>query len=78
MRPCYSNYAFVLLILFGCVQSPSSSNVCDLAISGGRVMDPASGLDQGALEVGFGLAYTPAATTEEFETMLHVTSKHNA
>ena len=30
------------------------------------------GLDQGGLGVGFGLAYTPAATTTEFETMLKV------
>lgn len=30
------------------------------------------GLDQGGLGVGFGLAYTPAATTPEFETMLNV------
>ncbi len=28
------------------------------------------GLKQGALAVGFGLAYTPAATTDEFETIL--------
>ena len=30
------------------------------------------GLDQGGLGVGFGLAYTPATTTTEFETMLKV------
>jgi N-acyl-D-aspartate/D-glutamate deacylase len=30
------------------------------------------GLRQGAVAVGFGLAYTPAATTAEFETMLRV------
>lgn len=30
------------------------------------------GLNKGALGVGFGLAYTPATTTEEFETMLQV------
>jgi N-acyl-D-aspartate/D-glutamate deacylase len=30
------------------------------------------GLDQGGLGVGFGLAYTPATTTAEFETMLKV------
>ncbi len=37
----------------------------------------AKGLDQGALGVGFGLAYTPAATTEEFETMLNVAVDRN-
>lgn len=30
------------------------------------------GLDQGAVAVGFGLAYTPAASTEEFERMMQV------
>ncbi|MEQ9591044.1 MAG: amidohydrolase family protein [Cyclobacteriaceae bacterium] len=30
------------------------------------------GLKEGAIGVGFGLAYTPAATTEEFEAMLRV------
>ncbi len=36
------------------------------------------GLAAGALGVGFGLAYTPAATTEEFEAMLRVARTHNA
>ncbi len=36
------------------------------------------GLDQGAIGVGFGLAYTPGATTEEFESMLRVAARHNA
>jgi N-acyl-D-aspartate/D-glutamate deacylase len=34
------------------------------------------GLQQGAVAVGFGLAYTPAATTFEFETMLRVVTDH--
>ena len=34
------------------------------------------GLRQGAVAVGFGLAYTPAATTSEFETMLRVVADH--
>ena len=36
------------------------------------------GLQQGALAVGFGLAYTPATNTEEFEAMLGVAKKHGA
>lgn len=36
------------------------------------------GLRQGAVAVGFGLAYTPAATTSEFETMLRVVADHGA
>jgi dihydroorotase len=36
------------------------------------------GLDAGGLGVGFGLAYTPAATTEEFETMLKVAAERGA
>ena len=38
----------------------------------------AEGLEQGAVGVGFGLAYTPAATTEEFEAMLRVAAAHDA
>ena len=34
------------------------------------------GLRQGAVAVGFGLAYTPAATSAEFETMLRVVADH--
>ncbi len=34
------------------------------------------GLGQGAVAVGFGLAYTPAATTAEFESMLRIASAH--
>jgi N-acyl-D-aspartate/D-glutamate deacylase len=34
------------------------------------------GLRQGAVAVGFGLAYTPAATTSEFENMLRVVADH--
>ncbi len=34
------------------------------------------GLQQGAVGVGFGLAYTPAASTSEFETMLRVVAEH--
>lgn len=34
------------------------------------------GLDQGAVAVGFGLAYTPAAPTEEFTTMLQVAAEY--
>ena len=36
------------------------------------------GLGQGAVAVGFGIAYTPAATVEEFETMLRVGLDHGA
>ena len=36
------------------------------------------GLMQGAVAVGFGLAYTPAAKTEEFETMLRMAKKYDA
>jgi N-acyl-D-aspartate/D-glutamate deacylase len=36
------------------------------------------GLQQGAVAVGFGLAYTPAATRTEFETMLEVAAEHGA
>jgi dihydroorotase len=35
------------------------------------------GLRDGAVAVGFGLAYTPAATTFEFETMLRVVADHS-
>ena len=34
------------------------------------------GLRQGAVAVGFGLAYTPAATTGEFESMLRIVADH--
>lgn len=34
------------------------------------------GLREGAVAVGFGLAYTPAASTSEFETMLRVVADH--
>ncbi len=36
------------------------------------------GLTQGAVAVGFGTAYTPAATMAEVETMFRVASKHRA
>ena len=36
------------------------------------------GLEQGAVAVGFGLAYTPAATTAEFESMLQIAVDHGA
>ena len=36
------------------------------------------GLNQGAVAGGFGIAYTPATTVEEFETMLRVASQYNA
>lgn len=36
------------------------------------------GLADGALGVGFGLAYTPATTTAEFESMLRVAAAHGA
>jgi N-acyl-D-aspartate/D-glutamate deacylase len=36
------------------------------------------GLAKGALAVGFGLAYTPAATTAEFESMLRIAAAHGA
>ena len=35
------------------------------------------GLSRGALGVGFGLAYTPAATTAEFESMMRVAADHD-
>ena len=36
------------------------------------------GLAQGAVAVGFGLAYTPAATTAEFESMLRIAADRGA
>ncbi len=36
------------------------------------------GLRQGAVAVGFGIAYTPAATPAEFETMLEVAAEYGA
>lgn len=36
------------------------------------------GLNEGALAVGFGLAYTPAATTDEFAAMMAVAARHGA
>ena len=36
------------------------------------------GLAEGALAVGFGLAYTPAATTAEFESILRIAANHGA
>ena len=36
------------------------------------------GLDQGAVAVGFGMAYTPAATMAEFESMLRIAAAHGA
>lgn len=36
------------------------------------------GLAQGAVAVGFGTAYTPAATMAEIETMFRVAAEHNA
>ena len=36
------------------------------------------GLDQGAVAVGFGMAYTPAATRAEFESMLRIAAAHGA
>lgn len=38
----------------------------------------AEGLEQGAVAVGFGLAYTPAASAEEFEALLRVAAEHGA
>ena len=38
----------------------------------------AEGLDQGAVAVGFGMAYTPAATLPELETMMSVAAERNA
>ncbi len=37
-----------------------------------------AGLDEGAVAVGFGIAYTPATTTEEFEAMLRVAAANDA
>ncbi len=42
----------------------------------GRLIE--QGLAEGALAVGFGLAYTPAATTGEFESMLRIAAAHGA
>lgn len=36
------------------------------------------GLDEGAIAVGFGLAYTPVATTAEFKTMMEVAAERGA
>ena len=36
------------------------------------------GLEQGAVAVGFGLAYTPAASTEEFESVLRIAEEFDA
>jgi len=36
------------------------------------------GLEEGAVGVGFGLAYTPAATTEEFESILQIAAQAKA
>lgn len=36
------------------------------------------GLDQGAVAVGFGMAYTPGATLEEFEAMMSVAAEYGA
>ena len=36
------------------------------------------GLDQGAVAVGFGTAYTPGASLEEFEAMMSVAAEHGA
>lgn len=36
------------------------------------------GLEQGAVAVGFGPAYTPAASMEEFETLLRIAAEHRA
>ncbi len=41
-----------------------------------RLID--EGLRRGALAVGFGLAYTPAATRAEFESILRVAANHDA
>lgn len=38
----------------------------------------AAGLDQGAVAVGFGMAYTPAAGPDEFEAMLRVAAMRGA
>ena len=38
----------------------------------------AEGLDQGAVAVGFGMAYTPAATLTELETMMSAAAERNA
>ena len=41
-----------------------------------RMID--TGLAEGALAVGFGLAYTPAASRTEFESMLRIAAEHGA
>jgi len=42
----------------------------------GRLIE--KGLAEGALAVGFGLAYTPAATQAEFESVLRIAADHGA
>jgi len=53
------------------------------AIAGPEIMDRMAemmrqGIAEGAVAVGFGLAYTPAATETEFEAMLNIASEVNA
>jgi len=52
-------------------------------IAGPEIMDRMAemmrqGIAEGAVAVGFGLAYTPAATETEFEAMLNIASEVNA
>ncbi len=52
-------------------------------IAGPEIMDQMDammrrGLAEGAVAVGFGLAYTPAATQSEFESMLAIAGEHGA
>ncbi len=52
-------------------------------IAGPEIMDRMEkmlrqGIAEGAVAVGFGLAYTPAATETEFETMLDIVTEANA
>ena len=50
----------------------SAEQIAEMA---GRIRQ---GLADGAAAVGFGMAYTPAASTDEFEAMLSVAAEHGA
>ncbi len=57
---------------------PANNQAADPAQIDEMARRIAEGLAQGAVAVGFGIAYTPAASVEEFETMLRVGLDHGA
>ena len=57
---------------------PANTQAADPAQIDDMARRIAEGLAQGAVAVGFGIAYTPAASVEEFETMLRVGFDHGA